>query len=421
MRKGYLSEYFSGIAAKRLSEVETNPGSSHQHEFNGVRKLFELFGNPTEADGKKRMAATFVYLTDDEDDDPVIDQKGLLTWYDARKKGRDAGKHNRHEYRFYYQDTPVLQCATAGDLLVIAQKTDGSLLVMITEHGSTIEQQIIWLFGLGETGQGAFQIRSELDNENSRINLAARFILEQIGIKVENTADAHLEAMLHRFDGKFPATAAFSAFARETLPHIHPRDDVDGALMAWMEQEETLFRALEKHLLQQKLQAFSHDGADTDAFLALAKSALQRRKARAGAALENHLQHIFDVLNIRHSHGGITEGRLKPDFIFPCIGAYHNAQFPADNLAMLAVKTTCKDRWRQILNEAARIPNKHLFTLEPGISENQTDEMQKEKVQLVLPRELHDSYTSRQQSWLMTLREFTGKITIRQAWRLPCM
>lgn len=43
---------------------------------------------------------------------------------------------------------------------------------------------------------------------------------------------------------------------------------------------------------------------------------------------------------------------------------------------MLGVKSTCKDRWRQVLSEAKRIDNKHLATLEPGISENQTAEMQ---------------------------------------------
>jgi hypothetical protein len=31
---------------------------------------------------------------------------------------------------------------------------------------------------------------------------------------------------------------------------------------------------------------------------------------------------------------------------------------------MLGAKTTCKDRWRQVLTEAIKIPHKHLFTLE---------------------------------------------------------
>ncbi len=46
---------------------------------------------------------------------------------------------------------------------------------------------------------------------------------------------------------------------------------------------------------------------------------------------------------------------------------------------MLAVKTTCKDRWRQILNEAQRIKPKHLLTLQEGVSHRQFDEMQESK------------------------------------------
>ena len=46
------------------------------------------------------------------------------------------------------------------------------------------------------------------------------------------------------------------------------------------------------------------------------------------------------------------------------------------------VKSTCKDRWRQVLTEADRIEKKYLFTLEAAISNNQTDEMQAKNVQL---------------------------------------
>ncbi len=42
---------------------------------------------------------------------------------------------------------------------------------------------------------------------------------------------------------------------------------------------------------------------------------------------------------------------------------------------MLASKSTCKDGWRLILNEAIRIPTKHLLTPELSISENPTDEI----------------------------------------------
>ncbi len=68
---------------------------------------------------------------------------------------------------------------------------------------------------------------------------------------------------------------------------------------------------------------------------------------------------------------------------------------------MLGVKSTCKDRWRQVLAEANRIEHKHLLTFEAAISSNQTDEMRTKNLQLVVPRRLHDSYTETQRAWLM--------------------
>lgn len=118
-----------------------------------------------------------------------------------------------------------------------------------------------------------------------------------------------------------------------------------------------------------------------------------------------------------YTRTGVTENNLKPDFIFPGIRCYHDADFPQERLTMLAAKTTCRDRWRQILNEAERIPGKHLLTLEPSISENQTNEMKAEGVRLVLPRGLHPTYTPAQQAWLMDVKSFTELVWQRQnAW-----
>lgn len=53
-----------------------------------------------------------------------------------------------------------------------------------------------------------------------------------------------------------------------------------------------------------------------------------------------------------------------------------------EKLCTLAAKTTCKDRWRQILNEADRLRDEHkyLCTMQQGISATQMDEMRAEKV-----------------------------------------
>jgi hypothetical protein len=83
-------------------------------------------------------------------------------------------------------------------------------------------------------------------------------------------------------------------------------------------------------------------------------------------------------------------------------------------LTMLGAKSTLKDRWRQILAEAKRIQNKHLITLQAAISENQTNEMQSQNLQLVIPNAIRSSYTTQQQKWLMSVADFVQLVLTRQ-------
>ena len=73
---------------------------------------------------------------------------------------------------------------------------------------------------------------------------------------------------------------------------------------------------------------------------------------------------------------------------------------------MLAVKTTCKDRWRQIISEADRINDIHLFTLQEGVSVNQYQEMRNAGVKLVVPSPLHRKYPEEIRGELISLADF---------------
>lgn len=411
MKYGYLSQYFDGVAIKRLSAVEADTSRSHQHEFNGVEGLKAILGEPQ---GKDHYPTRFLYLTDG-DDEPVLDD-GALTWYDARRKARLERGVMRWEYRLYFPGNQVMQCAAEGDLLIVAHRTDGEgLLLIVAEQNSTIERQLVWLFGYDDLAHPGFSVRAELESDRDRIGYAASLILQSIGIEIEAEAPNYLDDMLRRFDGTFPGTRIFSEYARSTLAEVSASEDADAALVAWMQREEILFRTLERHLLGDALQKLITDGQiDPDAFMKLSLSFQQRRKARAGSALENHVEAVFQACEITYSRTAVTENNLKPDFVLPSIACYHDAAFPVEQLSVLAAKTTCKDRWRQILNEAARVRRKHLLTLEPSISENQTREMQSEQVQLVLPQSLHATYTPAQTSWLMNLREFIRHAADRQ-------
>lgn len=145
-------------------------------------------------------------------------------------------------------------------------------------------------------------------------------------------------------------------------------------------------------------------------FVEQAQTVLQRRKSRAGRSLELQLKAIL-------SEEGLVEGRdfeynvesdhgKRPDFLFPSQQAYRDARFPSERLDMLATKTTCRDRWRQVLNEADRIPTKHLLTLQEGVTEQQFREMRVGGVRLVVPTQLQRKYPSTIRDDLISVREF---------------
>ena len=234
MKQGYLSQYFEGVALKRLSVVEADVIHSNQHEFNGVEGLRDILGEP---DGKVRFSAKFLYLTD-QDDEPIVED-GFLTWYDARQKARIERNIMRWEYRLYFPTNLVSQCAAAGDLLVIAKQADNTLLAIVAESETTIAQQIMWLFGFSSLTHPGFSVKSELETEQDRIGFAARVILEQIGIEPEEEAPNYLDQMLDKFNYSFPKTKEFSAYARSTISDLASLDDPDTALFVWMENYVT--------------------------------------------------------------------------------------------------------------------------------------------------------------------------------------
>ena len=169
--------------------------------------------------------------------------------------------------------------------------------------------------------------------------------------------------------------------------------DPDRRLLRRRECEYEIFRSVEQAV---ELPYITAGFTTVDGFIARAQTILQRRKARSGRSLELHTREIFLqerlIEGTQFAHQPVSEDGKTPDFLFPSIAAYRDPSLPADQLRMLAVKTTCKDRWRQILNEADRIPAKHLLTLQEGVSEAQFSEMTNAGVQLVVPAGLTDRF-----------------------------
>lgn len=207
----------------------------------------------------------------------------------------------------------------------------------------------------------------------------------------------------------FPSAAEIVRKAVELRPLQNEKPDV--RLLRRRDCEFEIFKAVEGAVEGEKVAA---GFVDLVAFVGLAQTILQRRKSRAGRSLELHTREIFLeeglVEHTTFSHGATSEGGKKPDFLFPSAAAYRDPSFPADRLRMLAAKTTAKDRWRQILNEANRIDRKHLLTLQEGVSEPQFAEMKAANVQLVVPKTLMAKYPKSVRPELMTLDSFIREV-----------
>lgn len=180
-------------------------------------------------------------------------------------------------------------------------------------------------------------------------------------------------------------------------------------------------RACEYEIFQSVEQAFYlpriREGFDSvGKFVGLAQTILQSRKSRSGNSLEFHAREILLEEGLRaneeFSHRPVIESGKRPDFIFPSKAAYEDAHFPAARLRMLAAKTTCKDRWRQVINEADRISLKHLLTLQEGVSEGQFREMRAAGVQLVVPIGLHEAYPESVRAHLLSFESFIGDVRL---------
>lgn len=407
MDAGYLNQYFKAVAVKRLSQVEADATISNQHEYNGVTLLKKMFGT----DSQNVVFPThFLYVTDDDD---TVEANGDLTWYDAR-----YNHPTRTEWRLYYPSNDVTVSGHVGDSLFICLKPDESVLEIIAKKESVIENQLFWLFGIKpEEGTNRFVAKTDMREQPSdKVVFTARMILYSIGIQSDDEKEDYTDVLVEKFGNAFPTTKEFSAFARSTV-EADPISDPDGTLLRWYDREEKMFMCMERHLIQERLKSgfTTEAGVDVDSFIKFSLSVNNRRKSRAGLSLENHLIALFQVQNIQFSHTPETENKSKPDFIFPSIERYRDVDYPADYLTMLGAKTTAKDRWRQVLEEADRIKRKHLITLEGAISENQTNEMKSRMLQLVVPKEIQETYTTEQQSWLYSVADFLAEVKERQA------
>jgi type II restriction enzyme len=148
--------------------------------------------------------------------------------------------------------------------------------------------------------------------------------------------------------------------------------------------------------------------------LATASSIMNRRKARAGRSLENHVEYVLKKAQIPHVMRPKVDGG-EPDVLIPSVEAYQDPAYPLEKLTVVGIKTTCKDRWRQVLNEATRVPQKHILTIQQGISGKQLTEMHRANVTLVVPQAIQHQYPRTTEIALLSVNQFIDTVKQRLA------
>lgn len=307
------------------------------------------------------------------------------------------GQGTRNEYRItrFGRDFPFLNDEYIGSLLILSKMTDSDYVAYVLFSDDDID--------------GFYAYFNLSPNETNQLITAG-------GTDPDKKLEIFFQEHVRELDD-FPTTLQMSSLAQLNFNKAHSisKSDFikspDSLLLSWLDAEYRLFRLIEEKIYSGKLKnAFE----SVDEFVRIANEVLNRRKSRAGKSLEHHLSELFSKNDLVFEEQALTEGKKRPDFLFPNSSCYHNFEFPAKDLVVLGAKTTCKDRWRQVLSEADRVEEKYLFTLQQGISLSQLKEMSDAKLTLIVPKPYIQSFPKAYQNQLKDLSEFIGIVKSKQ-------
>jgi hypothetical protein len=396
---------------KRLSGNDTLANGSHQAgPYIPKEFLFEVFPQINQPE-KENPDDTFALYVDSHPDYKEI----RVVWYNNRvRKNPLTGKPfgTRNETRltnFGGQESALLNPDSTGALAVF---------VFVIDQQDAAQECHVWVCD------------NELEEELVESHIGPveprQFVVWRPGFSTMSLATAYLTTISPAGPAscrlppgdippawltKFPTGEEIVQKTRELRPDSTLA--VDDRLLRRRACEFEVFKSVEEAFYTPKV---ASGFPSLEAFLSLAQTILQSRKSRSGKSLEFHARDIFKeealVPETNFSHGPLIEGTKRPDFLFPSAAMYNDGSFPKERLRMLAAKTTCKDRWRQVINEADRIDIKHLLTLQEGVSENQFREMVDAKVKLVVPSKLHDHYPDSVKPHLITLESFIAEVRL---------
>jgi type II restriction enzyme len=357
---------------KFISPNDAGATGSHQAGFYLPKAAWELFSTHPPTKGSNKEDLVRIRWQDER----ITDSR--VIWY---------GQGTRSEYRLtrFGRGFPFLNEDRVGDLFVLIPDGSARFIGYVLDRDEDIDE-LLSVVGVDPSDGWGIYADGRASSE-SPADCEARGV-------AEFSADLL----------SFPDGSEFSEAAIRIMDACSPQlkeGSADDRILKGLETEYRLFKAVERRLCHA---AVTGPFQDVDTFIRTAASIMNRRKSRAGRSLENHVDSALTRAGIDHD---LRADRIQgePDFVVPHVEAYADETYPRDRVFVLAAKTTCKERWRQVLDEGPLVPRKHLITTQPGISSNQLRQMVRANVQLVVPKSLHPLYPEDCRGDLMTVEE----------------
>lgn len=244
------------------------------------------------------------------------DSNITINWHDyTETKSRIIyyGNGTRNEYRLtrFGRGFPFLNDENVGDLLIIIPEK-------IYEYYSAF----------------VLHMENEIDDFLNNFNLSPIDTNQVITLELQSTA-SNLFDIIHPIIENltdFPNTEDMAKIARKVAGQYHPskgsicsqKVTSDSQLVCWLFVEYEIFQSIENKIYKKyTIKPFP----TVKELVKTANSILNKRKSRAGRALEHHLRHLFMDHNLNFTWQATTEGRKKPDFIFPEVKYYFDDRY----------------------------------------------------------------------------------------------
>jgi type II restriction enzyme len=365
---------------KFISANDAGVTGSHQAGFYLPKPAWEMYTPFAPTSGRLDKHGVNITWQDG------VVRESVVTWY---------GQKTRSEYRLtrFGKGFPFLTPDSVGNLLVLIPESREQFAGYVFDLEDDIEEiqaalgvQIVDTWGIYDGGRA---VPTETEDEC-----------------VERRFREYAAAV----DG-FPTGEEFSAETMAALENCI-RDfralQSDAMLMRCVEAEYALFRLVERRLCEPEISRVFKSVED---FIATAATIMNRRKSRAGRSLENHVEYVLRSAGLPFDVRPQIEGR--PDIVIPGKAAYDDPRYPEEKLFVVGVKTTCKDRWGQVVKEARRVRHKHILTTQRGIASGQLGEMHAANVSLVVPKSIQADYPREREIEMLTISGFIDTVKSR--------